>query len=54
MQKLNVELMQLGLDGNEKACVNSMEEAEAIVSEIKANVVEPIELNLEIEEQEKK
>ena len=41
------------LDGNEKACVNSMEEAEAIVSEIKANVVEPIELNLEIEEQER-
>ena len=30
-----------------------MEEAEAIVSEIKANVVEPIELNLEIEEQER-
>lgn len=41
------------LDGNEKACVNSMEEAEAVVSEIKTNVAEPIELNLEIEEQER-
>ena len=41
------------LDGNEKACVNSMEEAEAVVAEIKTNVTEPIELNLEIEEQER-
>lgn len=41
------------LDGTEKACVNSIEEAEAVVSEIKTNVTEPIELNLEIEEQEK-
>lgn len=39
------------LDGNEKACVSSMEEAEAVVTEIKADVTEGVELNLEIEEQ---
>ena len=41
------------LDGTEKACVNSMEEAEAVVFEIRTSIAEPIELNLEIEEQER-
>ncbi len=41
------------LDGEEKACVNSMEEAEAVISEIKSDVNDNINLNLEIEEQEK-
>lgn len=41
------------LDGNEKGIVNTQEEAEAVVNEIKANTTEGVELNLEIEEQEK-
>lgn len=41
------------LDGNEKGIVNTQEEAEAVVNEIKANTTECVELNLEIEEQEK-
>lgn len=41
------------LDGNEKGTVNTQEEAEAVVNEIKANTTEGVELNLEIEEQEK-
>ena len=41
------------LDGNEMGIVNTQEEAEAVVNEIKANTTEGVELNLEIEEQEK-
>ena len=41
------------LDGNEKGIVNTQEEAEAVVNEIKANTTEGVELNLEIEEQKK-
>ena len=41
------------LDGNEKGIVNTHEEAEAVVNEIKANTTEGVELNLEIEEQER-
>ena len=41
------------LDGNEKGIVNTQEEAEAVVNEIKANTTEGVELNLEIEEQER-
>ena len=41
------------LDGNEKGIVNTQEEAEAVVNEIKANTTEGVELNLEIEEHEK-
>ena len=41
------------LDGVEKACVNSMEEAEKVIADIKADVTEGVQLNLEVEEQEK-
>lgn len=41
------------LDGNEKGIVNTQEEAEAVVNEIKANTTQGVELNLEIEEQER-
>ena len=36
-----------------KTNVNTQEEAEAVVNEIKANTTEGVELNLEIEEQER-
>lgn len=41
------------LDGNIKAYVNSKEEADQVVNEIKAETTQGVELNLEIEEQEK-
>ena len=41
------------LDGNEKALVNTQEEAETVINEIKSSVAEGVELNLEVEEQEK-
>ena len=41
------------LDGNEKAIVNSQEEAESVVNDIRTATTEAVELNLEIEEQEK-
>lgn len=41
------------LDGNEKALVNTQEEAETVINEIKSSVSEGVELNLEVEEQEK-
>ena len=41
------------LDGNEKANVNSLEEAQLIIEEIRNSVTEEVELNLEVEEQEK-
>ena len=41
------------LDGNEKALVNTQEEAETVINEIKSSVTEGVELNLEVEEQEK-
>ena len=50
---ITVRTYAIKLDGNEKACVNSKEEAESIISEIKAGVTEGVELDLTIEEQEK-
>lgn len=41
------------LDGNEKANVNTKEEAENLINEIKTETTEGVELNFEIEEQEK-
>ena len=50
---ITVRTYAIKLDGNEKACVNSKEEAESIINEIKAGVTEGVELDLTIEEQEK-
>ncbi len=41
------------LDGNEKANVNTEEEAQRVIDEIKTETTEGVELNFEIEEQEK-
>ncbi|MCI8291203.1 MAG: peptidoglycan DD-metalloendopeptidase family protein [Clostridia bacterium] len=41
------------LDGNVKACVDSKQEADEVIQNIKSEVTEGIELNLEVEEQEK-
>lgn len=41
------------LDGNIKTTVNTKEEAEKVINEIKSNVTAGVTLNLEIEEQEK-
>ena len=51
--EIKVRTYAIKLDGNEKACVNTKEEAETIINEVKSNVTEGVELNLEIEEQEK-
>lgn len=41
------------LDGNIKACVDSKQEADEVIENIKSEVTEEVELNLEVEEQEK-
>lgn len=51
--EIKCRIYAIKLDGNEKACVDSMEEAEAVVSEIKNSVTEEVTLDLEIEEQER-
>lgn len=51
--EITIRTYAIKLDGNEKACVNSQEEAESIINEIKTGVPEGVELDLVIEEQEK-
>lgn len=50
---ITVRTYAIKLDGNEKACVNSQEEAEAIINDIKASVTDGVELDLAVEEQER-
>ena len=51
--EIKVRTYAIKLDGNEKACVDTKEEADLIINDIKSNTTDGVELNFEIEEQEK-